>query len=509
MLEENIYIDFKSEEIPICLLNEGGNNELNYIQVGRFTTISFKRTLRIPEDGKEYPLPAGLGELPIHRVEDYAEKVPKSWLQEGGFFIPLYQNEAIYLEFLGEYWHPTVAKICIGKINAITGKKYNENFSSAYQDYVVIPKQKWLDGIAVGAQRVKQFVAMPLGHGYTIEEQLTDEAKFGGFQIVVYEPHEGKFPDRDPNTKLKKTSSSYEGSSNLFQTGEPDILGIAAGGNIRQVICSDDYGIDTWNPKKKRILTVHIVNSSAYKKITGKEPPASPLTAHTYHALGIPWYSHYDETHRPISVTSIFKRILNVSKINAIRGVTETTSQQTISISPELIHKIKTPSQGELVETYRKRAHSAAASLKWSDALKSISLVIDLNADNDADDFILRSAANYHLGKYLDGVADASFSLELTDNSIEAIEALTWLAMSANASNYSNVGYLRGKTCDIYDVLKNLLVSDNNVNFLKNYMVSKWKKYTELNFNQDAMLYSSEFRKNLFKSIKKLAGDID
>jgi hypothetical protein len=33
---------------------------------------------------------------------------------------------------------------------------------------------------------VFQFVAMPLGHGYTIEEQITGQAKQGGIQIDVY-----------------------------------------------------------------------------------------------------------------------------------------------------------------------------------------------------------------------------------------------------------------------------------------------------------------------------------
>ena len=47
------------------------------LRIGRKTKISFHRTLRIPEDGKDYPLPASLGTLPIHRVEDFAATVPE------------------------------------------------------------------------------------------------------------------------------------------------------------------------------------------------------------------------------------------------------------------------------------------------------------------------------------------------------------------------------------------------------------------------------------------------
>lgn len=165
---------------------------------GRHAKISFNRTLRIPEDGKTYPLPAGMGRLPIHRVEDYADKVPESWLKEGGYFIPLYQSEALFLEFNGPKWHPSIAKVCVGKINAISGEFYSEKLSGHKQDYVVIPDQHWLDGINSGNGVVRQFVAMPLGKGYTIEAQISDEEIHGGFQLLIFDAVEGQFADRDP-----------------------------------------------------------------------------------------------------------------------------------------------------------------------------------------------------------------------------------------------------------------------------------------------------------------------
>ena len=45
------------------------------IQMGNFT-VSFQRTLRIPDDGIVYPLPPGLGEFPIHRVSALCKKGP-------------------------------------------------------------------------------------------------------------------------------------------------------------------------------------------------------------------------------------------------------------------------------------------------------------------------------------------------------------------------------------------------------------------------------------------------
>lgn len=90
-------------------------------------------------------------------------------------------------------------------INAITGKPRDKASPSAStQDYLSLPRQPWLDGICTASGVVRQvsldlvleyslrinngmqFVAMPLGHGYTIEEQMTGEAKEGGIQIDVF-----------------------------------------------------------------------------------------------------------------------------------------------------------------------------------------------------------------------------------------------------------------------------------------------------------------------------------
>ena len=42
-----------------------------------------------------------------------------------------------------------------------------------------------LDGYCVEKGIIRQFVAMPLGEGYSVEEQLTGEPTWGGVQILV------------------------------------------------------------------------------------------------------------------------------------------------------------------------------------------------------------------------------------------------------------------------------------------------------------------------------------
>jgi hypothetical protein len=53
------------------------------------------------------------------------------------------------------------------------------------QDYVVIPNQKWLDGIATTTRKLRQFFAMTTGSGYSVEAQVTGEEVTGSIQFEV------------------------------------------------------------------------------------------------------------------------------------------------------------------------------------------------------------------------------------------------------------------------------------------------------------------------------------
>jgi hypothetical protein len=41
--------------------------ESDGIRIGERLGISFHRTLRVPDDGRTYPLPPGLGRFPVRR----------------------------------------------------------------------------------------------------------------------------------------------------------------------------------------------------------------------------------------------------------------------------------------------------------------------------------------------------------------------------------------------------------------------------------------------------------
>ncbi len=249
-------------------------------------SIEFQRTLRIPDDNREYPLPPGLGAFPLLHVEDYAETTPGSWQERGGVFLPMYQAEALWINFNGHY--PCAIKIAAGKINAVTGEQWKDELSASPQDYVVVPGQPWLDGFSVDKGLIRQFVAMPLGEGFTAEEQLTGKAEFGGIQICVFpmkkEIYQKLSPPRDYSDSM------------IWESSSPDMIfsmGLAPGGLMRQKIFEDAYGIDAWDTTAMARCFIHLANSEQFLKITGHAPPTEPPTAKQYSDEGMPWFEYY------------------------------------------------------------------------------------------------------------------------------------------------------------------------------------------------------------------------
>lgn len=293
-------------------------------------TIGFERTLRIPDDGKEYPLPPTLGRFPIRLVSDYADKVPDEWKRHGGIFLPLYQREAMWMSFQGQSWRPNALKIGIGKINAITGESWTQGLRDDPQDYLIVPEQPWLDGINAGEELIKQFVAMPLGMGYTVEGQVSGAEEHGGIQLCLYEPKTGEFPDRP---QLPAGGGYTRGSfadaqcfascapmhyltSNLASTEQAE-MGLAAGGMMKQKIYEDTHGLETWDQDNHLRLFVHIVNSEMWEEITGEEPPETPVSAKSYTDQGLPWFDLYDEEKKDLKPSAVLQKVSSVREKDA------------------------------------------------------------------------------------------------------------------------------------------------------------------------------------------------
>jgi hypothetical protein len=301
-------------------------------------SLSFQRTLRIPDDGKTYPLPPGLGTFPVCKVGDYQQRVPGSWQEHGGVFIPMYQREALWIAFQPRYWKPNAVKVAVGKVNAVSGKAWDQELHPDEEDYLVCPPQPWLDGINAGEGYIRQFVAMPLGMGYTVEAQVTGEERFGGIQILVYEPKPGRFTDQPPKEEYRFRESVGFMEEGLELAAPKGVeMGIAAGGKMKQKIYPDPHGIDTWDQGNYGQVYVHIANSTMYREITGKEPPPTPISAKTYTQYGFPWFDLYDDKMADIAAPEVLKRIKSVKQMDEEKGLESQQDDRPVEVPDETI----------------------------------------------------------------------------------------------------------------------------------------------------------------------------
>ncbi len=300
--------------------------------------VSFQRTLRIPDDGRDYPLPPGLGCFPLKHVDDHAKTVPASWLRHGGVMLPMYQSEAMWLNFDSDYvnghgvpW-PFAMKIATGKVSAVTGEAWTEDLKAGgRQDYVVVPEQPWLDGYVVERGLIRQFVAMPLGAGYSAEEQITGAGEVGGIQILVRPMRREAFEKRFP--KRRRMEMGMPCCPPAFAVADEEAaydMGLAPGGRMRQEIYDDPYDPGDWDLARSSRCFVHIANSLVWRAIAGSEPPTAPLTASEYTDAGLPWFEYYDDKHQVLSSAPALEKLRSVSEIGKDRGDVPLPENETV-----------------------------------------------------------------------------------------------------------------------------------------------------------------------------------
>jgi hypothetical protein len=307
-------------------------------------SIDFRRTLRIPDTDKTYSLPPGLGSFPLRHVEDHAEKLPAQTTSSGGVILPMWQAEAMWLYFSnnGPGWDldfPVAIKVAAGKINAVTGEAWRTGLHRGPQDYMVSPEQPWLDGFAIEEGVIRQFIAMPLGDGYSVEEQVTDEAEWGGLQISVapLKAHVWKAMRAQwEQQKSRVIVNAFCEPAHCFAPSAS--MGLGAGGRMHQDIEPDPFDLDDWDFAAADRVFVTLVHAKDWKKVTGEAAPNEPPTAKEYSQAGLPWFEHYgkDRSALPGSVKLAgVKSVANLFK--KFTGTTLPDSEDVETGSPKAI----------------------------------------------------------------------------------------------------------------------------------------------------------------------------
>jgi len=309
-------IELKHDELVISFPEVNADAELS---------INLQRTLRIPDDGRDYPLPPGLGAFPLRHVDDFASRVPELWKKHGGVMLPMYQSEALWVSLQGDY--PFAVKVATGKINAITGEDWTDGLHRDPQDYMVTPDQPWLDGYCVERGTIRQFVAMPLGRGYTVEEQITGEAEHGGLQIVAY-PMKAEayreFYGQNGETLYGMPEAV------CFSSAAPAEMGLAPGGRMEQEIYDDPHAFDVWDTRASGRCFVHIANSLAWRAVTGEEPPTTPLTSREYQDAGMPWFEYYGGDREALGGAEELAGLKTVKEMGEVKGERPLPENETV-----------------------------------------------------------------------------------------------------------------------------------------------------------------------------------
>ena len=293
-------------------------------------SIDFQRTLRIPDSDQTYSLPPGLGAFPLRHVDDFTSKLPAVTNARGGVILPMWQAEAMWLNFSNEgpgydLDFPVAIKIAAGKINAVTGEPWRPGLHRHPQDYMVSPEQPWLDGFAVEKGVIRQFVAMPLGTGYSVEEQLTGESEWGGLQISVVplKAHIWKAKRAAWEKENASAKSCAEQMVNYSYCMSNMEMGLAAGGRMRQEIYPDPFNLADWDFSAAQRSFVTLVHAKDWKNITGDAAPNEPPTAKEYNEAGLQWFEYYGKDQQALPGGAALKGIKSVATIfNTLTGAT-------------------------------------------------------------------------------------------------------------------------------------------------------------------------------------------
>jgi hypothetical protein len=158
---------------------------------------------------------------------------------------------------------------------------------------------------------------MPLGTGYTVEEQITGQAERGGLQILVYPMR----PEIYENEIKTKVLGAYElcCSPPPRCRSEP-AMGLAPRGQRRQQIYSDHFGFEAWDRSHSSRYVVHLCNSLVWQSITGHLPPYPPPTAKSYSKAGLPWFDYYQDGVEALPGANTLAELKSVSQIPQAEG---------------------------------------------------------------------------------------------------------------------------------------------------------------------------------------------
>ncbi len=247
--------------------------------------MEFQRTLRIPGGEDAMPRLPSLGRYPLYAVQDYAQRVPRHWLEAGGAMLPMYQSEAMWLSLRPSYsvahqaFYPFAVKIRVGGLDAVRGQRWSEGVHQWPQDFLVVNDHCWLGGYHDGGRGIQQFVAMPLGSGYLPDSAESSPNRFGCLEVIVHPMQGGAFAMRYPRNKLTERLPDLQSVPPAQLTASRE-HGADRDALERHEVEEGLFPVADWEPSSPGRYSLHLANSLHWCAITGSPPPVSPGRVH-------------------------------------------------------------------------------------------------------------------------------------------------------------------------------------------------------------------------------------
>jgi hypothetical protein len=223
--------------------------------------------------------------------------------------LPIYQREAMWLSFNAS--EPTALQVGVGKVCAVSGLPWIDHLIGDPQNYVALPNQPWLDGINAGDGFIRQFVAVPLGSGATVEGQVTGQETHGGVQLRAVGLTEQALAEWHAAQALVCEDLMLDGGPLPAPSAS---MGLGAGGRMRQEVYADDRPLADYDQSGARRVFVHLCSAAQWTAITGEVPPPTPVDRDAYVRAGLPWFDLYDADARDLAPSETLARVKSVGK---------------------------------------------------------------------------------------------------------------------------------------------------------------------------------------------------
>jgi hypothetical protein len=280
-----------------------------------------------------------LGRFPLRRVRDYPDTAPPEWLEHGGVMLPVYQREAMWLSFSSHRGEPGALQVGVGKVCAVSGQPWIEKLRQRPQNYLAIPAQPWLEGINAGDGFVRQFVAVRLGSGATVEGQVTGAETVGGVQLraVGLSKRARAKWKRNRKRAAKAWSEDCCGFAPEPVADSGPSMGLGAGGRMVQEVYADQRPRKDYDPDRSWRVFVHLCSATRWTRITGETPPPSPADRDAYVEAGLPWFDYYDDDAAALAAAEALANLKTVDEVLGIEAIPHPP------VHPSAVIKLKDP----------------------------------------------------------------------------------------------------------------------------------------------------------------------